>query len=65
VPDESARVPVVEYVNPRKAEWPEAEYIVGNPPFLGNWRMRSALGGGYTEALRAVTRPAFPKAAIT
>ncbi|HEX8408360.1 MAG TPA: DNA methyltransferase [Thermoanaerobaculia bacterium] len=52
VPDETARVPVYRYVNPRKAEWPEAEFIVGNPPFVGNWRMRSALGDGYTEALR-------------
>ena len=35
VPDETARVPVLRYVNPRKAEWPEADYIVGNPPFIG------------------------------
>ncbi|MDQ3135370.1 MAG: class I SAM-dependent DNA methyltransferase, partial [Acidobacteriota bacterium] len=38
VPDETVRAPVVEYVNPRKADWPEADYLVGNPPFLGNWR---------------------------
>jgi len=53
VPDESARVLVERYVNPRKAEWPEAEYVVGNPPFIGNWRMREALGDGYAEAIRA------------
>jgi hypothetical protein len=35
VPDEGARVPVVRYVNPRKAEWPEADFMVGNPPFIG------------------------------
>ncbi|HEX8254679.1 MAG TPA: DNA methyltransferase [Thermoanaerobaculia bacterium] len=52
VPDETACVPVYRYVNPRKAEWPEAEFIVGNPPFIGNSRMRSALGDGYAEALR-------------
>ncbi len=52
VPDESAQVPVYRYVNPRKAEWPEAEFIVGNPPFVGNKRMRQALGDGYVEALR-------------
>jgi SAM-dependent methyltransferase len=23
------------YVNPRRPEWPEADYIVGNPPFIG------------------------------
>src|SRR5688500_1805181 len=44
VPDDSARVPVMRYVNPRKAEWPEAEFIVGNPPFVGDKMMRSALG---------------------
>lgn len=53
VPDDTARVPVLRYVNPRKAEWPEAEFVVGNPPFIGKGaRMRDALGDGYTEALR-------------
>ena len=53
IPDETARVPVYRYVNPRKAEWPKADYVVGNPPFIGNKRMRFALGDGYVEALRA------------
>ena len=61
VPDETVRAPVVEYVNPRKADWPEADYLVGNPPFLGNWRMRSALGDGYTEALRTVYAASVPE----
>ena len=52
VPDETARLPLYRYVNPRKAEWPEAEFVVGNPPFIGNKRMRLALGDGYVEALR-------------
>jgi SAM-dependent methyltransferase len=34
VPDEAARVPVLNYVNPRPAEWPQADFIVGNPPFF-------------------------------
>lgn len=34
VPDDSARQPVLRYVNPRMADWPEAEFIVGNPPFI-------------------------------
>jgi hypothetical protein len=54
VPDESARVPVYEYVNPRKGEWPKADFIVGNPPFLGARHIRAALGTGYLAALRAV-----------
>ncbi len=52
VPDEAARVAVMDYANPRPAEWPAADFIVSNPPFLGNKRMREALGDGYTEALR-------------
>ena len=35
------------------AEWPEAEFIVGNPPFLGNKRMVGELGEDYTRDLRA------------
>ncbi len=52
IPDETARVPVLRYLNPRKAEWPDVDFIVGNPPFIGNKRMRFALGDGYVEALR-------------
>lgn len=52
VPDDTARVPVTELVNPRRAEWPKADFIVGNPPFLGNKRMRTVLGDTYAEALR-------------
>ena len=52
IPDETARVPLLRYLNPRPAAWPEADYVVGNPPFIGNWRMRQALGDGYAEALR-------------
>ncbi len=53
VPDETAQVPILELLKPRPAAWPEADFIVGNPPFLGNKRMREALGDGYVEALRA------------
>lgn len=52
VPDETARIPAYKYINPRPAEWPQADFIVGNPPFIGIARMRDALGDGYTEALR-------------
>ncbi len=52
VPDESAQVAVEEYVNPRRAEWPRADFIVGNPPFIGSKRMREYLGDGYVDALR-------------
>lgn len=52
VPDESATIPLFDYTKPRRSEWPQADYIVGNPPFLGNKRMRDGLGDGYVEALR-------------
>lgn len=52
VPDEKETIPVMDYINPRKAAWPEADYIIGNPPFIGNKRMRTVLGDGYVEALR-------------
>ena len=32
--------------------WPEAEFIIGNPPFLGSQLMRSELGDGYVDRLR-------------
>jgi hypothetical protein len=46
-------VEVYEYDDPGRAEWPDADFIVGNPPFVGNKIMRQALGDGYTEALRS------------
>ncbi len=36
---------------PREPEWPECDFIVGNPPFLGGKRMRSQLGDGYVDDL--------------
>ncbi len=35
-----------------RAEWPAADAVVGNPPFLGNKKMISELGEDYTVALR-------------
>lgn len=52
IPDESAQVEQHRYINPKKAAWPEADYIVGNPPFIGASTMRRALGDGYVDAVR-------------
>ncbi|WP_041193722.1 class I SAM-dependent DNA methyltransferase [Candidatus Symbiobacter mobilis] len=62
VPDESARTVQWRYVAPRKADWPQADFLVGNPPFIGNKRMRDALGDGYVSALRAAW-PEVPESA--
>ncbi len=35
-----------------EADWPTADVIVGNPPFLGDKVMRSELGADYVETLR-------------
>ena len=53
VPDEAFQTPLTQYTNPRKAEWPKADFIVGNPPFIGKLRMRDSLGDGYVDALRS------------
>jgi hypothetical protein len=39
--------------NPHQPEWPDADFIVGNPPFIGGKGsgIRSALGSEYAEAL--------------
>lgn len=51
VPDAAARVTVMDYESAAPAHWPAADFIVGNPPFIGASRMREALGDGYVETL--------------
>ena len=51
VPDETMRKPRFRYSNPRRAVWPCADFIVGNPPFIANRNMRLDLGDGYVDAL--------------
>jgi SAM-dependent methyltransferase len=62
VPDDKAVVALDAFRNPRPADWPQADFIVGNPPFLGSQRMREDLGDGYTETLRAAY-PEVPESA--
>jgi hypothetical protein len=63
IPDETGRATVYRYYNPHKAEWPRADFIIGNPPFIGNKRLRTALGGGYVDAIRSVYKGAIPESA--
>jgi hypothetical protein len=53
VPDESKRVELYQYLKPKPAEWPEADFIIGNPPFIAGKDLRQELGDGYAEALWA------------
>jgi hypothetical protein len=41
-------------------EWPHADAIIGNPPFLGNKRMLSELGEAYTRRLRLLFKDRLP-----
>ena len=59
VPDPDATMELYRYENPRRATWPEAEFIVGNPPFIGGKDMRAELGDGYAEAAWKA-RPKIP-----
>ncbi|MEN5363060.1 class I SAM-dependent DNA methyltransferase [Brevundimonas intermedia] len=44
----------VRYVDPRPTPWPEVDFIVGNPPFIGGKGLRRELGDGYVDALAAI-----------
>lgn len=46
--------------NPKEPEWPAADFIVGNPPFLGGNRIRQALGDDVVEALFQLYRDRVP-----
>lgn len=49
--------------NPVIPAWPEADFIIGNPPFIGKGsQMRAALGDDYVEALWQAN-PRVPKSA--
>lgn len=46
---------VYRYIKPRATKWPKADFIVGNPPFIGGKDVRERLGDGYFEALFKTT----------
>ncbi len=48
---------------PRRPVWPEAEFIVGNPPFLGGKKLRAELGDIYVDRLFAAWAGRVPKQA--
>ena len=43
--------PVYSYKTPKRPDWPAAEFIVGNPPFIGGKDIRARIGNEYAEAL--------------
>ena len=40
--------------------WPKADVIIGNPPFLGDKKMRAELGDQYVEELRTLYNDRIP-----
>jgi len=44
----------------KEAVWPVADAVVGNPPFVGDKKMRGELGDDYTERLRAAYKGRVP-----
>ena len=46
--------------NPHEPEWPQAEFIIGNPPFLGHVRFRESLGDDYVEAVYSLYGTRIP-----
>ncbi|MDR0466673.1 MAG: class I SAM-dependent DNA methyltransferase, partial [Deltaproteobacteria bacterium] len=51
VPDEAATTVDKVYEGATTATWPKADFIVGNPPFIGGKDKRQTLGYGYFDAL--------------
>ena len=41
-------------------QWPNADFIIGNPPFLGDKLMRGQLGNAYVEILRGLFDKRIP-----
>jgi len=51
-PTSAPPTPLRDLDPPVEALWPKASVVIGNPPFLGDKKMRAELGDTYTEALR-------------
>jgi len=62
VPDETDRVPVLRPVSAKPTPWPDADFIVGNPPFVAGKDLRTELGSGYAEVLWAAYPEVPPSA---
>ena len=46
--------------HPAEPEWPAAEFIVGNPPFLGHVPFHDSLGDEYVAAVTRFTATVYP-----
>jgi hypothetical protein len=55
-----ALLDLADLTHPGEAEWPAAEFIVGNPPFLGAKLLRRGLGDAYVDALYRIFGDRLP-----
>jgi hypothetical protein len=60
VPDPTDQVVIYRYLNAKEAEWPQADYVVSNPPFIGKLYIQERLGEGYVKALRDTYKNKVP-----
>lgn len=58
--NEDATAPPLQPAPPTEAPWPRASVVIGNPPFLGDKKMRAELGDAYTAALRKAYQGRVP-----
>jgi hypothetical protein len=56
VPDLQYTVPVLRYIGLSVPTWPEADFIIGNPPFIGTRRLKERQGAEYVTAVRDTHR---------
>ena len=49
-----AIVDLSDRTQPKEPKWPNADFIVGNPPFLGGKLLRTNLGDKYVDAMFGV-----------
>ncbi len=52
IENRDAILDIADAAHPKPADWPQADFIIGNPPFLGDKLMRRHLGDEYVDALR-------------
>ena len=55
-------IPVIRYLGAQIPSWPPADFIVGNPPFIGTRRLKERQGVEYVNAVRS-TYSAVPRTA--
>ena len=61
IENRDALLDLTDPMKPQEARWPEAEFIVGNPPFLGGSLLRRGLGDDYADDLASVFDDRLPR----